>query len=92
MLALEETVKARTLGAIAAAAAQGRSPGFSDQDLRKIFYSGHRERNRANGSTGIGGTRFASSTSLSSWAMRSRVSASDGEPYRMQRISRLMVA
>jgi AbiV family abortive infection protein len=44
VLALEESVKARTLGAIAAAAAQGRPPGFSDDDLRKIVYSGHRER------------------------------------------------
>jgi AbiV family abortive infection protein len=47
VLALEESVKARTLGAIAAAAAQGRPPGFSDDDLRKIVYSGHRERHAA---------------------------------------------
>lgn len=47
VLALEESVKARTLGAIAAAAAQGRRPGFSDDDLRKIVYSGHRERHAA---------------------------------------------
>jgi AbiV family abortive infection protein len=44
VLALEESVKARTLGAIAAVAAQGRNPGFSDDDLRKVVYSGHRER------------------------------------------------
>jgi len=47
VLAMEESVKARTLGAIAAAAAQGRRPGFSDDDLRKIVYSGHRERHAA---------------------------------------------
>jgi AbiV family abortive infection protein len=47
VLALEESVKARSLGAIAAAAAQGRRPGFSDDDLRKIVYSGHRERHAA---------------------------------------------
>lgn len=47
VLALEESVKARTLGAIAAAAAQGCCPGFSDDDLRKIVYSGHRERHAA---------------------------------------------
>jgi AbiV family abortive infection protein len=47
VLALEESVKARTLGAIAAAAAQGRRPGFSDDSLRKIVYSGHRERHAA---------------------------------------------
>ena len=47
VLALEESVKARTLGAIAAAAAHGRPPGFSDDDLRKIVYSGHRERHAA---------------------------------------------
>lgn len=47
VLALEESVKARTLGAIAAAAVQGRRPGFSDDDLRKIVYSGHRERHAA---------------------------------------------
>ena len=47
VLALEESVKARTLGAIAAAAAQGRHPGFSDDDMRKIVYSGHRERHAA---------------------------------------------
>ncbi len=47
VLALEESVKARTLGAMAAAAAQGRTPGFSDDDLRKIVYSGHRERHDA---------------------------------------------
>src|SRR5689334_6732675 len=47
VLALEESVKGRTLGAIAAAVAQGRRPGFSDDDLRKIVYSGHRERHAA---------------------------------------------
>lgn len=47
VLALEESVKARTLGAIASAAAQGRPLGFSDDDLRKIVYSGHRERHAA---------------------------------------------
>jgi AbiV family abortive infection protein len=47
VLALEESVKARTLGAIAAAAAQGRHPGFADNDLQKIVYSGHRERHDA---------------------------------------------
>jgi AbiV len=47
VLALEVSVKARTLGAIAAAAAQGRPPGFSDEELRKIVYSGHRERHDA---------------------------------------------
>jgi AbiV family abortive infection protein len=47
VLALEESVKARTLGAVAAAAAQGRLPGFSEEDLRKIVYSGHRERHDA---------------------------------------------
>jgi AbiV family abortive infection protein len=47
VLALEESVKARTLGAIAAAAAQGSRPGFSDDELRKIVYSGHRERHVA---------------------------------------------
>ena len=37
VLAFEESVKARTLGAIvAAAAAQGRTPGFSDSDLRGV--------------------------------------------------------
>jgi AbiV family abortive infection protein len=47
VLALEESVKARTLGAIAAAAAQGNCPGFSDDDLQKIVYSGHRKRHAA---------------------------------------------
>jgi AbiV family abortive infection protein len=47
VLAFEESVKARTLGAIAAAVAQGRRPGFSDDALRKIIYSGHRERHNA---------------------------------------------
>ena len=47
VLALEESVKARTLGAIAAVAAQGSRPGFSDDDLRRIVYSGHRERHAA---------------------------------------------
>jgi AbiV family abortive infection protein len=47
VLALEESVKARTLGAIAAAASYGGRPGFSDDDLRKIVYGGHRERHDA---------------------------------------------
>jgi AbiV family abortive infection protein len=47
VLALEESVKARTLGAIAVAASHGGRPGFSDDDLRKIVYSGHRERHDA---------------------------------------------
>jgi AbiV family abortive infection protein len=47
VLALEESVKARTLGAIALAASYGGRPGFSDDDLRKIVYSGHRERHDA---------------------------------------------
>ena len=40
-------MKARTLGAIAVAASHGGRPGFSDDDLRKIVYSGHRERHDA---------------------------------------------
>jgi AbiV family abortive infection protein len=44
VLSFEESVKGRTLGAIAAAAAQGRAPGFSDDLLRKVIYSGHEER------------------------------------------------
>lgn len=44
VLGFEESVKARSLGAIAAAAAMGRCPGFSDDALRKIIYGGHRER------------------------------------------------
>ena len=47
VLAMEESVKARTLGAIAVAASHGGRPGFSDDDLRKIVYSGHRERHDA---------------------------------------------
>jgi AbiV family abortive infection protein len=47
VLALEESVKARTLGAITVAASHGGQPGFSDDDLRKIVYSGHRERHDA---------------------------------------------
>jgi len=47
VLGFEESVKARTLGAIAAAAAMGHRPGFSDDDLRRIIYSGHRERHAA---------------------------------------------
>jgi AbiV family abortive infection protein len=47
VLAFEESVKARTLGAVAAAAAHGRSPGFSDEDLRRIVYSGHQARHAA---------------------------------------------
>jgi AbiV family abortive infection protein len=44
VLALEESVKARTLGAIAVAASHGDRPGFSDEVLRKVVYRGHRER------------------------------------------------
>jgi AbiV family abortive infection protein len=44
VLGFEESVKARSLGAIAAAAGMGRRPGFSDDTLRKIIYGGHRER------------------------------------------------
>lgn len=40
-------MKARTLGAIAAAAAMGQRPGFSDGELRKIIFSGHQERHAA---------------------------------------------
>ncbi|MGH3202099.1 MAG: AbiV family abortive infection protein [Streptosporangiaceae bacterium] len=47
VLGFEESVKARTLGAIAAAASMGRSPGFSDDDLRKIIYTGHSQRHAA---------------------------------------------
>lgn len=47
VLAFEESVKARTLGAIAAAAAQGRQPGFSDDALRRIIYNDHRARHAA---------------------------------------------
>jgi AbiV family abortive infection protein len=47
VLALEESVKARTLGAIAVAASHGGRPGFSDDDLRRIVYTGHRERHDA---------------------------------------------
>ena len=47
VLAFEESVTARRLGAIAAAAAQGRKPGFSDDTLRKIVYSGHQARHGA---------------------------------------------
>ena len=47
VLALEESVKARALGAIAAASSRGNSPGFSDKLLAKIVYSGHRERHGA---------------------------------------------
>jgi AbiV family abortive infection protein len=47
VLALEESVKTRTLGAIAVAASHKGRPGFSDDDLRKIVYSGHRERHDA---------------------------------------------
>ena len=47
VLAFEESVKARSLGAIAAAAAQERKPGFSDDTLRKIVYSGHQARHEA---------------------------------------------
>jgi AbiV family abortive infection protein len=44
VLALEESVKARTLGAIAA---HGGHTAFSDDFLRKIVYSGHKERHEA---------------------------------------------
>ena len=44
VLGFEESVKARTLGAIAAAAARGERPGFRDETLGKIIYSGHRAR------------------------------------------------
>jgi AbiV family abortive infection protein len=47
VLAFEESVKARTLGAITAAAAQGRRPGFSDDALLKIIYNGHQARHHA---------------------------------------------
>lgn len=47
VLALEEALKARTLGAIAAAAAVGNKVGFSDDELRKIIYSGHQIRHEA---------------------------------------------
>lgn len=47
VLALEEAVKARTLGAIVAAAAQGRQPGFSETDLTKIIYKSHKHRHDA---------------------------------------------
>jgi AbiV family abortive infection protein len=47
VLAFEEAVKARTLGAIAVGAARGTRPGFSDDDLRKIVYSGHQARHVA---------------------------------------------
>ena len=40
-------MKARTLGAIVAAAAQGRTPGFAEDDLRKIIYSSHQARHEA---------------------------------------------
>ena len=40
-------MKARTLGAIMAAAAQGRAPGFTEDDLRKIIYSSHQARHEA---------------------------------------------
>jgi AbiV family abortive infection protein len=47
VLAFEESVKARTLGAIVSAAAQGRTPGFSDSDLRGIIYNSHQARHAA---------------------------------------------
>ena len=47
VLAFEESVKARTLGAIVAAAAQGRTRGFAEDDLRKIIYSSHQARHEA---------------------------------------------
>jgi AbiV family abortive infection protein len=47
VLAFEEAVKARSLGAIAASAAQGREPGFVEDTLRKIIYRGHQARHEA---------------------------------------------
>jgi AbiV family abortive infection protein len=47
VLALEESVKARTLGAIAATSSARNRPGFSDKLLAKIVCSGHRERHSA---------------------------------------------
>lgn len=47
VLAFEEAVKARSVGAIAAAAAHGREPGFSEDTLRKIIYGSHQARNEA---------------------------------------------
>jgi AbiV family abortive infection protein len=47
VLGFEEAVKARTLGAIAAAASVGQGPGLSDDSLRKIIYGSHRERHAA---------------------------------------------
>jgi AbiV family abortive infection protein len=47
VLAFEESVQARALGAIVASAAQGRQPGFAEDDLRRIIYSGHRARHAA---------------------------------------------
>lgn len=41
VLGFEESVKARSLGAVAAAE-MGRRPGFSDDALWKIIYGGHR--------------------------------------------------
>jgi AbiV family abortive infection protein len=47
VLAFEEAVKARTLGSIASASAKGTRPGFSEDDLRKIIYTGHQTRHAA---------------------------------------------
>jgi AbiV family abortive infection protein len=47
VLGFEESVKARTLGAIAAAASMGSPAGFTDDALRKIIYGGHSERHLA---------------------------------------------
>jgi AbiV family abortive infection protein len=47
VLAFEESVKARTLGAIVGAARQGRLVGFNDDDLRKIIYYSHESRHFA---------------------------------------------
>lgn len=47
VLAFEEAVKARSLGAIAASAAQGREPGFSEDTLRRVIYRGHQARHEA---------------------------------------------
>ncbi|HZU16320.1 MAG TPA: AbiV family abortive infection protein [Candidatus Dormibacteraeota bacterium] len=46
VLAFEESVKARTLGAIVAAAAVGLPVGFNDRTLRQVIYSGHKIRHR----------------------------------------------
>ncbi|TDU05211.1 AbiV family abortive infection protein [Streptomyces sp. 846.5] len=47
VLALEEAVKARTLGSIVAAHLHGRPPGYSDADMIAIIYSSHKTRHAA---------------------------------------------